>query len=192
MRQCRRPLREVWGGWPQRASFLHRAARRPLLALPPASPSSKTLPSKHMHRCRVFPCLLRPKIGSLCSLKVEPVRSELRAKPRVAAAGVPGGGRGGDGKPVTQPLPGSSTACASFFPNIAERMRGSPGHQRPATPLGWSRERGSECSLMGEQRRALGPPCFSCSLPLLPLLLPFREGLCNSFPSPPTPAWPGL
>lgn len=36
---------------------------------------------------------------------------------------MPGGGRGGGGKPVTQPLPSSSTACTSFFPRIAERVR---------------------------------------------------------------------
>lgn len=50
----------------------------------------------------------------------------------------------------------------------------------------------------GRAEEGVGPtllslePGFSCSLPLLPLLLPFREGFCNSFPSPPTPSWPGL
>lgn len=35
---------------------------------------------KHVHKCRVFPCLLRPEMGSLCSLKVEPIRSKVEGK----------------------------------------------------------------------------------------------------------------
>ena len=70
-----------------RADQESRAGWDPLLGLPPAAPalSEPTPPLKGVLKGHMFPCLLRPRIGSLCSLKVKLPGNGLRSKLRVAA-----------------------------------------------------------------------------------------------------------